>query len=93
MLAINKARSTRAHLSPRYKGPVDSGGYTPEPNGLPDPASLKALPAKHDARLQKAVAEIQADSIRNGTDKLTLKEINAEIEAVRTARRTTSSKR
>jgi len=93
MLAINKALRNRTHLSPRYKGPVDAGGYTPEPKGLPEPASLKMAPARRDVRLQKIVAEIQADSVRNGTDKLTLKEINAETAAVRATRRAISAKR
>jgi hypothetical protein len=93
MLAINKTRRSRAHLSPRYKGPVDSGGYTPEPDSLPNPALLKTSPAKRDIRLQKMVAGIRADSVRNGTDKLTLKEINAEIAIVRAARHVSSLKR
>jgi len=37
--------------------------------------------------LAQTIAEIQADSVRKGTDKLTLAEINAEIAAVRAARR------
>jgi hypothetical protein len=37
--------------------------------------------------LARAVASIRADSVRNGTDKLTLADINAEIAAVRVARR------
>jgi hypothetical protein len=37
--------------------------------------------------MAKVVAEIRADSVRNGTDKLTLEDINAEIAAVRAARR------
>jgi len=94
MLAIRKVRSNRAHLSPRYKGPVDTEGYTPEPRDLPDPARLKMSPAKHYLRMMKnAVTEIQAQSVRNGTDKMTMDEINAEIAAVRAARRAASSKR
>ncbi len=140
MPTIRKTRSIRNRLSPRYKGPVDAGGYTPEPRGLPDPALLEASLAKHDPYLQKALAKhrkkiiagfglthaksndrsslkirsvssvppivkvttgvlvnhpslaetiaaMRADSIRQGTDKLTLADINAEVAAVRTARR------
>jgi len=87
MLAINKSRSQRGHLSSRYQGPMDTGGYTPAPNNLPNPASLKLTPAKRDLRLQKVLADIRADSVRNGTGKLTLKEINTEIAGVRSSRR------
>ena len=37
--------------------------------------------------MKRAIAEIRTESVRNGTDKLTLDEINAEIAAVRAARR------
>jgi hypothetical protein len=56
MPTIRKTRSIRSHLSPRYKGPADAGGYTPEPRGLPDPALLKTSLAKDDLLLQKALA-------------------------------------
>jgi len=60
MPTIRKTRSVRAHLSPRYKGPVDAGGYTPEPRDLPDPALLKTSLAKDDLLLRKALATPRA---------------------------------
>jgi hypothetical protein len=94
MPAIQKARSNRAHLSPRYKGPVDAGGYTPEPRELANPAKFNISRWKRDLRkMKKVVTEIQADSVRNGTNKMTMDEINAEIAAVRAARRAASLSR
>jgi len=37
--------------------------------------------------MKRAIAKAQEDSVRNGTDKLTLDEINAEIAVVRANRR------
>jgi hypothetical protein len=93
MLAINKARRNRVHLSPRYQGPVDSDGYTPDPKDLPDPASLKVSLAKHDAPLQKILAQARADTARKVTNVITPNGINTEIKVVRVARQAATSKR
>ena len=62
MPTIRKTRGIRAHLSPRHKGPVDAGGYTPEPRDLPDPALLKTSAAKDDPFLRKALTDPRGKS-------------------------------
>jgi antitoxin (DNA-binding transcriptional repressor) of toxin-antitoxin stability system len=47
----------------------------------------ESLAAIRQARAMRAVAAIQARSVEAGLDRMTLDEVNAEIEAVRKARR------
>jgi antitoxin (DNA-binding transcriptional repressor) of toxin-antitoxin stability system len=47
----------------------------------------QVLSAFRQARAIEAVASIQYESVRKGTDKITLEEINSEINAVRSKRK------
>jgi prevent-host-death family protein len=53
---------------------------------------LERLQALDRDRAMAAVRELQADSVRNGTDKLTVEEIDAEIRAARAERRAKKSR-
>ena len=90
-LSVRELRSRSASVwrdLPREKEMVVTNNGRPVAilASVPESGLEESLRAIRQARAVQAVAEIQRQSVTQGTDKIGIKEINAEIAAVRRKR-------